>query len=315
MERILKFSSTFKALGDGKLELTASDESLDRDGDIIRAKGWDLKNFKKNPVILYAHDYSSLPVARAEKVWVEDGKLKSVIDFAPTQDAQDICALYEGGFLNAFSVGFVPLQFKDLPSEDAGAFPGREFTKQELLEISCVPVPSNPAAVQNAMSKGLHVPESIKELSETYFEAKEDLKEVNIPTQQELEDLLDEEPEPEEKAEDTPSEEADGDESEKDEANVAEKSGRVLNAANFAKLTEAQNLLQSALDSASPQDAVDEPEPDVPEESKDLDNEALATDKAFNANAFTAPLKDAIPKLVSEMLTVELRRLQGKIDD
>jgi len=208
MERILKFSSTFKALGDGKLELTASDESLDRDGDIIRAKGWDLKNFKKNPVILYAHDYSSLPVARAEKVWVEDGKLKSIIDFAPTQDAQDICTLYEGGYLNAFSVGFVPLQFKDLPSEDASKFPGREFTKQELLEISCVPVPSNPAAVQNAMSKGLHVPESIKELAETYFEAKEDIEDENIPTQQEIEDLFDEEPELEEKAdEDTPSEE------------------------------------------------------------------------------------------------------------
>lgn len=318
MDPVMKFSSTFKDIGDGKLELVASDETVDRDGDIIRAKGWDLKNFKKNPIILYAHQYDSLPVAKAEKTWVEGDKLKSQFTFAPHQDAQDIYALYKGGFLNAFSVGFIPVKWNDIPSEDDTKFyPSREFVKQELLEISCVPVPSNPAALQNAMSKGLHVPDELQRISETYFEAKEDLEEetAHVPTQEELEDIFDKEPEePEATEEDAPPAEPEGDEPEKGETIADEKSGRVLNQANFDKLTQALNLLSTVIDSATPQDAV-EPKSDTPEESKDLEPEVPVIDKAFDANALISPLKDAIPKLVSEMMSAEIRRLQGKVDN
>src|SRR5262245_25714543 len=37
------------------LEFVLSDETPDRMGDIIRADGWDTRNFKRNPVALFAH--------------------------------------------------------------------------------------------------------------------------------------------------------------------------------------------------------------------------------------------------------------------
>jgi hypothetical protein len=50
-------------------------------------------------------------------------------------------------FQRAFSVGFIPLEWKDGTSD--GGQRVRTYTKVELLEISCVPVPAN----RNALSK------------------------------------------------------------------------------------------------------------------------------------------------------------------
>ena len=54
----------------------ASTEDEDRDKDIIRQDGWDLKNFKKNPVVPWSHNYWDVPVAKSLKTWV-DRLLKS----------------------------------------------------------------------------------------------------------------------------------------------------------------------------------------------------------------------------------------------
>ena len=40
------------------VEFIASKEIVDRGGDVINIKGIDLKNFKKNPVILWSHNRS-----------------------------------------------------------------------------------------------------------------------------------------------------------------------------------------------------------------------------------------------------------------
>ena len=45
---------------EGRISATVSSESVDRDGDIIRASGWGLDNFMKHPVLLASHDYHSL---------------------------------------------------------------------------------------------------------------------------------------------------------------------------------------------------------------------------------------------------------------
>ena len=41
----------------GKMTAVASDESRDRVGDRLKVQDWDLKNFKKNPVLQAGHDY------------------------------------------------------------------------------------------------------------------------------------------------------------------------------------------------------------------------------------------------------------------
>lgn len=153
-----------KAFGepeDRTLRFIGSDETPDRDGDIISLNGWDLSNYEKNPVFLWAHDYSIPPVGKANRVYSESGKLMFDIEFPekgiyPLADL--VYNLYKGGFLNATSVGFIGREaipredeaVKDLPEWRRGV----KFTAQELLELSAVPVPSNPSALQQAKSAG-----------------------------------------------------------------------------------------------------------------------------------------------------------------
>ena len=144
-----------KKLGERSYEFTASTSTIDRDGEVIEAKGWDLKNFKKNPVIMYAHDYRSLPIGKAPKVWLAGGKLKNTVQFPPegTYEFADIVErLVDTGYLKTESVGFIPQKWED---GDGDKGPRRTYLKQELLEISIVPVPSNPDALRNAVEEGV----------------------------------------------------------------------------------------------------------------------------------------------------------------
>jgi len=145
-----------KKLEDRIYEFTASTSAKDRDGEVIEALGWDLRNFKKNPVIMYAHDYRTLPIGRAPRVWVsKDGELKNTVEFPPegTYEFADIVErLVDTGYLKTESVGFIPRKWEDGDGEKS---PRRTYTKQELLEISIVPVPSNPDALRNAIEDGI----------------------------------------------------------------------------------------------------------------------------------------------------------------
>ena len=71
-----------------RLTLQASHESEDRAGDVIRAEGWELDNYRLNPVVLWAHRHDLLPVGKSVDVWVESGALMATIEFAPTDFAQ-----------------------------------------------------------------------------------------------------------------------------------------------------------------------------------------------------------------------------------
>lgn len=135
---------------------TASTEDKDRDGDIIVARGWKLKNYKKNPVVLWQHDSNLMPIARAEEVWVDDGKLKFKPIFA-SEDinpfAKQVYRAFKKKFLTSFSVRFDPIDWEDI-QEDAKDDTnlirrGRKFKSAELLEISAVNIPANPMATKS----------------------------------------------------------------------------------------------------------------------------------------------------------------------
>jgi HK97 family phage prohead protease len=146
MEKIYGLGEAkFKGLNeDGTFEAVISGIKTDRYGDTIDPAGWELKNFKKNPVLLWSHDHSIPAVGRALNVWVEDNLLKMKGEFAPTPFAQELKLLVEQGFLRAFSVGFMPIDYK---YNDRGI----DFLKQELLEASFVNVP----AYVDALLKGI----------------------------------------------------------------------------------------------------------------------------------------------------------------
>lgn len=126
---------------DGKTyKVLASTSAIDRQGDSIDQKGWDITNFKLNPVMPWAHDYSALPVAKALTTEVTVRGLEATFEFAPAEGnpmAQQVKVLYDLGYLNAVSVGFIPKERK-----------GNVISKAELLEISFVPVPANQEALR-----------------------------------------------------------------------------------------------------------------------------------------------------------------------
>jgi len=136
----------------------ASRPVLDRDHEIIAHDAWDLENYEKNKVLLWAHDYTRPPIGKV--LWLKPQKngLKFKPQFADTAMAKEIYELYKDGFMSTFSVGFIPNEWNDddEQAKDGEAFnrPLRTYTDVELLEISCVPVPSCPDAVAERYANG-----------------------------------------------------------------------------------------------------------------------------------------------------------------
>lgn len=178
----------------GTFEVVASSGKPDRLGDTIDPKGWYLKNYKKNPVILWSHMAGGFgmpaipPVARADKIWIEDEKeLRIKGHFADTPFAQELRQLVEEGFLNAVSVGFLPLveekkgnieidekMYRRATNEETekGIYgEGENFSKQELLELSWVSIPALPTALVSARKMKLDlVTKALEEMKTEPFD-------------------------------------------------------------------------------------------------------------------------------------------------
>ncbi len=117
-------------------------EVEDRQGQTVVAAGGKFDAYMRNPVVLYAHDYSSLPVARTLELRPETGRIVARFDF-PAEGtypfADTVRRLWGAGFLNTVSIGFIPLKW----TED-----WKRIEEWELLEYSIVPVPANQEALR-----------------------------------------------------------------------------------------------------------------------------------------------------------------------
>lgn len=123
--------------------------STDRDGDTLEPNGCKFENFMKNPVVLWAHGYTSPPIGKALNLDIQSDRIVSKVKFAPTAFAQEIKALVDGGFVNGASVGFIPDKDGFVAKENGQ---GYTFKSWQLLEYSLVPVPNNPNAVREMLS-------------------------------------------------------------------------------------------------------------------------------------------------------------------
>ncbi len=116
-----------------------STSTMDRHGEIVY-QNWNLKNFKKNPVYLDSHNYNSIEhiIGKVIKIKQTESDLTGDIEFALANPKGAMASeMAKDGFLNASSVGFIPLEFDEKGN----------ITKSELLEISAVSVPANPEAL------------------------------------------------------------------------------------------------------------------------------------------------------------------------
>jgi HK97 family phage prohead protease len=137
----------------------ASDETVDRYGDIVSVNGWDLKNFRRNPMFLWMHSQYQ-PIGTVKKIGVEGDKLLATVKFFDAGDsktADDLWKLVKKRKLRAVSVGFTVKSDDDIEAirDENERVTGFRFLRQELLELSLVSVPANPNALQVARSLGL----------------------------------------------------------------------------------------------------------------------------------------------------------------
>lgn len=206
-------------LGDGEIEAIIATDDVDRDGEILDIEGLDIRKFMKNPVVPFAHKYDQPPVAKCVELVKEAGKLKARLKFAIGQYpfAALIYSLYKEGFMNAFSIGFIPKEGEF--DEDKNGF---RFTKSEMLEFSAVPVPANGNALITARSKGLNI-DLVKQVAEGE-KTVEEITEADTKT----------------------------DPTDAEVKEVEIKEGRTLSQKNFEKLTKARDTISEVLDSAQP---------------------------------------------------------------
>jgi HK97 family phage prohead protease len=144
-----------KAVNDAErtIRFRISTDAVDREKDIVDPRGWHTDEFMKNPVVLFGHDYKSLPVARALSLSADEHGLSMVAQFPPAEVypfADTVYQMVKAGFLNATSVGFKPMRW-DLEPERGGV----RYHEQTLLEASIVPIPANPQALVEARSLGM----------------------------------------------------------------------------------------------------------------------------------------------------------------
>ena len=132
------------------VEFVASTEIIDSHDSIVRSN-WDLTRYTKNPVLIWMHGrMNDLPavgnVENLQKVGSTKHEGNAVFDDT-TEFDRAVASKYEKGVLKGFSIGFYPrtVQWERIDGEEVVV-----LDDIEILEISCVNVPSNPEALAKA---------------------------------------------------------------------------------------------------------------------------------------------------------------------
>ncbi len=130
-----------------RVRVVVSTGDVARDDAVIDQRGWVFTNYDRNPVVLWAHDDRSLPIARAipELRVVTDNELIEVHEFATHPRALEVFEAVKGGFVSATSVRWSP---GETAMRKVGNRSVLVFTKgHELLESSYVPIPADPGCL------------------------------------------------------------------------------------------------------------------------------------------------------------------------
>jgi HK97 family phage prohead protease len=157
------------------LEFNISTSKLDRHGDVVSAVGGMFDNWKANPVVLWNHIASELPIARGLAIRVDDGsRVVARAEFAsadvnPLADA--VLAMYQKGFLNAVSIGFDPVSWEWAAEKDETRSEyDINFQSWDLLEFSAVTIPANSEALLRAKASGIDVGELNRHYNQLFEE-------------------------------------------------------------------------------------------------------------------------------------------------
>lgn len=154
LTKLYQAPASFKSTDDGarSADFVMTAEVEDRYGDIVVTKGGDIKEFQRNPVVLWAHQSRGFPIGMWSNIRTINGsprRMEGTADFAPAgidENGDKAVALIEAGMLRACSIGFMPKAWESI-KDDNDRWKGYKFLEWELLECSVCSVPANPAAI------------------------------------------------------------------------------------------------------------------------------------------------------------------------
>jgi phage head maturation protease/uncharacterized protein (DUF2267 family) len=131
----------------------------DRYNDVVEAQGGDFSHYMRNPVVFYNHNTHGdmLPIGKCLSFEVVENKIVADVVFDREDDyAQKIENKIKRGFLNAVSIGFIPLAGYEARPEELGISADSlrpmsntigVYTKWEIIEFSVVGIPANTDAL------------------------------------------------------------------------------------------------------------------------------------------------------------------------
>ena len=165
--------------------------AIDRAREIVLPKGGNFDAYMKNPVVIYAHDYSSKPWGKVKYIDRKRKQIVAKIEAAKTEQGEELYQLYKGGFLNAFSIGFQPKKGASPTPDEIKKNPewaeaNFVFSEWEMLELSGCPVPCNPEALATAIkSKAIELSDSTIKTLGLEIEVEDEQKSEPEPTEKE----------------------------------------------------------------------------------------------------------------------------------
>lgn len=139
------------------IDFIVSTPTPDRVGDVVVPTGGRFENFRKSPVILWAHSHYTLPLGSGSNVRADASGVymsKTFVEREINPLADSVFELLIRKILNACSIGFRPIKWAW--AEDRGNW-AIDYYEWELLESSICAVGMNPDALQVARSMGVNM--------------------------------------------------------------------------------------------------------------------------------------------------------------
>jgi hypothetical protein len=150
-----------------------STESLDREGEVVIARGMNDSQFQANPLVTLGHAYWMPPVGKS--LWrkrAKDGDLVGIkaktkypekpAEWTDAWPPDKVFSLVQAGLLQGKSIGFLPTKVHLADRKEAAQRDWPEgtlvFDEWLLLEYAVVFLPANQDALVESVSKGLAIP-------------------------------------------------------------------------------------------------------------------------------------------------------------
>ena len=160
--RVMVVAEARQVEGEDTHQMVIAARERSRNGDELNLRGVSFKSYRKNPVVLWAHDsYQGIPIAKTVKIGHdEQGRIAADFEFNSEDEfAARVENAWNGGFIRGASIRYMPTKVVEVRDEQ-GRVDRLRIEESELLEWSLVAVPADPDSVR-AAARAMNLPEEI----------------------------------------------------------------------------------------------------------------------------------------------------------